>query len=115
MNQNKLIVDFMGEPYAHLTFENRTTWWSARSDITKMGFESFDVVNDIPYQTSYDWIFPVWIKFRDIDSFTIEEYKNRIEYISCKNKIADLIPYISIDKLYEKLVQGITWYNSIKQ
>jgi hypothetical protein len=56
---SKLIFDFLGKEYAHWTFENRTSWISARKDLSRNVYKSFTDYEDLKYHTSMDWIFPV--------------------------------------------------------
>jgi hypothetical protein len=66
---NKLIAEFMGKEFVHMSFENRTSWISARFDNSAV-FNSFDCYTEIPYHKSFDWLMSVVEK---IESLTYKE------------------------------------------
>lgn len=64
------------------------------------------------FQTSYDWLMPVWKKFFDLefeDSFEQDKHK-----AMCHN-IGVYILYSPIEHAFEELVKGVKWYNDLKK
>ena len=55
----KLIYEFLGKEYIHHTFENRTSWISARKNLKSRVYKSFDSYKDLKYHKSWDWLMSV--------------------------------------------------------
>lgn len=69
---------------------------------------------ELKYHQSYDWLFDVWIKFRDLElkGLTINQVR---EFVNHKIRISDSIPFSDIINLHEIIYEAIEWYNSIKK
>jgi hypothetical protein len=70
-------------------------------------------ISPIPtYDTSWDWLMPVWKKFREINLGN--DYAQGVfnNYLA---KIAHKIAWEEIKDVHYILVLGIKWYNSHKQ
>lgn len=72
-------------------------------------------ISSLQYHSSWDWIMPVWIKFRDIDiSEESDAIKNNMhKWINCLEKelcSAD-VPY----DIFNSLATAIQWYNNYKR
>lgn len=68
---NKIIMDFLGKEYAHWTFENRTSWISARTDLNTNSFKHFEGYSKLKYHKSFSWIIPVVEKIESL-GFTVD-------------------------------------------
>jgi hypothetical protein len=68
----------------------------------------------LEYSTSWDWLMPVWYKFRDlgIDNLTPDEYEMLRGYW---NIISLSIPLHPIASVFAKLVEAVKWYNTVKK
>lgn len=68
--------------------------------------------NDLKYHTSWEWIMPVWIKFRKIEA-PIELEKSFSEWLSSLGWYL----YSSDEpiRFFERLVYAIKWYNEQKK
>lgn len=67
---------------------------------------------DFKYNTSYDALMPVWVKFRDL-KLKKDNLKDgqALHRTLIRNAITDL----PIEKAFEKLTEALIWYNSIKK
>lgn len=64
----------------------------------------------IEYHTSWDWLMPVWIKFRSLELFGNEEYNDWIGSLSWYLYCAS-----DPSTFQERLYYAIQWYNSTKK
>lgn len=70
-------------------------------------------VEGLKYHSNWNWLIPVWIKFRDLPYLRIKEVLEHAEYMEyiqraiCQNETPS--------EAFEALVKGIIWYNSIKK
>ena len=60
-----------------------------------------------PYNTSYDALMPVWVKYRDLQI-------DHPEYYKYWDAVYDYLAVESISSTFQALSDAITWYNSIK-
>jgi len=98
---NKLVADFDGwKPWEH----DSTKLWHPERNIT-----SFISVEDIQYHSSWDWIMPVWIKFRGL-ALKNGDYEQWVHSLSWYLYSSD-----SPFRLFDRLVYAIKWYNQNKQ
>ncbi len=67
------------------------------------------------YHKSYDWLMPVWFKFRDLKKDKEFVKNNFIEFSCKKNIIADSILEKSISEAHKLLYEAITWYNQLNK
>jgi hypothetical protein len=61
------------------------------------------------YSTSYDWLMPIWVKFRDLKI----DKNNFDEFFIIRRGIENSICYDSITEAFDELVKGIEWYNNL--
>jgi len=122
---NKLIFDFMGKEYAHWTFENRTSWISARKNLKKNVYWSFDGYKDLKYHTSWSWLMSVLDKIEKLGFCTeIAAYHANEKLHWCAisvitnaelNDMHTIIPAIEsdykIECVYNACIKFIEWYN----
>lgn len=64
------------------------------------------------YSTSWDWLMPVWYKFRDLQFRTFGHNSDWIEHCGY---ISDAILNKGISETFSVLVEAIKWYNSLKK
>lgn len=74
------------------------------------GYDEHGVWQPLQYHTSWDWLHPAWEKFRDLKTGKPEMH----EFKYCQ-PIAKLITHGTIQQAFEALVEGINWYNTIKE
>jgi hypothetical protein len=85
-----------------------------------MGFKNdgttfivFGFVNNkisVKFHTSYDWLMPVWVKFRDM----YEPELGKALW-DVKENIKTIIVMKPIEEAFEELGKAIEWYNTIKK
>lgn len=63
------------------------------------------------YHISLDWLWYVWIKFRNI--FNVQDI-HYAEFISYKVETQSSFIFRDIDAIFKSLVNAINWYNKIK-
>ena len=68
---------------------------------------------DVSYHNSYDWLMPVWVKFRDIPAFNScmpnvikGQFESKVEYA---------VVYKPISEAFRALVSAVKWYDSIEK
>lgn len=108
LESNKSIAQFMGAeirmgyayPYEYCDFkdENGITNETVR-------------VDNLKYNTSWDWLMPVWIKFRDYGFGIDEETKQKLHtnYVA---RLAQDIAYGTLEEVYHNLSIAINWLNT---
>ena len=65
------------------------------------------------YHTSYDWLMPVWVKFRDLEK--VVPLAQMTECTRLFSNIEKAIVHKPIDQLFEALAEAIIWYNQTKK
>jgi hypothetical protein len=81
MNKNEIVARFMGVPDSA-----------------------------VPYDESYDWLIPAWVKFRGLQKTGMPE-----QYYWYLKSIEKAILYGTITEAFDELVKGIEWVNSLKK
>lgn len=105
---NKVLADFM-----ELQFQ----------EANGLRMYSYDdwgyLISELEYSTSWSWIMPVWIKFRDlkIDKKEFDGYINnsRLHYKKVSNLGSILIDANSPSNFFPHLVEAVKWYQSTKK
>lgn len=64
------------------------------------------------YHCSWDWLYPVWVKFRDLKFSEETAMKLHLNYVA---RLAQDIAYGAIDKFHHNISIAIQWYNQQKQ
>lgn len=72
----------------------------------------FLTIEEMGYDCSYQWLMPVWVKFRDLK---FEDFKYQIEHSERKDIIGLAILYGEINIAFERLSEAITWYNQLNK
>ncbi len=80
--------------------------------------ENWDLTKDchvekLRYHKSYDWLHPVWVKFRDLDIWKLQSYQ-KLDFWNLYQRIAYALLYKTVLDAFKILVEAIEWYNSIK-
>lgn len=102
---DKAIAEFMEfetskEPYlsySRTMYLVRGYWWPLRK---------------LKYHTSWDWLRPVWDKFRDLKFSEETAMKLHLNYVA---RLAQDIAYGTIEEFHNNLSISIQWYNQQKQ
>lgn len=68
--------------------------------------EGLDLNDQLHYHESYDWLMPVWVKFRDLYP------KDRGTHSYHCHKICGIILNSGTSEAFEELYKAIEWYNS---
>jgi len=63
------------------------------------------------YHSSWDWLMEAWHKFRDLRFSFEDEQKNTMLMRYCYRISAAMSWMAGIEDSFEKLVEGIKWYN----
>jgi hypothetical protein len=114
---NQIITEFMG--YRYFT-------WQEVKGIGQAGWAKHDRSNakigngflcrtsrELKYDHSWNWLMPAWYKFRDL-VFDFDQMNLIKEHALHVQAIAHSISYEDLPKAYERLVNGIKWYNQNK-
>lgn len=64
------------------------------------------------YHCSWDWLRPVWVKFRDLKFSEETAMKLHLNYVA---RLAQDIAYGTIEEFHHNLHIAITWLNQQKQ
>lgn len=89
---NKIILEFMGD--VRITSGARIAYTT------------------LQYHASWDWLMPVWNKFKKLK---FKSMTTSLEHIKIKSSISDSIVQGKIENAFVELVTGIRWYNSYNQ
>lgn len=106
IEDNKLIAAFMGLRLNTKIF-NGDAWLDGKN-----------VLHELKYDTSFDWIIPVVEKIENLGFSFIT--KNEGSYIEKWHYKAKIIPHFSnigetkMDGIYSVVIQFIKWYNNTK-
>lgn len=81
------------------------------------GGYSYHNLDDFQYNRKYDWLMPVWVKFRDLslcltiedESFFVKHFEDYIKNIESKILYTD-----SPKEAFTALGEAIKWYNTTK-
>ena len=65
---------------------------------------------DMVYHTSYGWLMPVWVKFRDMRLY-IDSSVYYFHLFECEKSICNQ----SISEAFRALVSAVKWFNSIEK
>jgi hypothetical protein len=125
----KLIAKFAGYKlenkefqYIHYNSSNESMWeWSEGKIVTLNNHEVFDFNNepyfnleDLPFNSSWDWLMPVVAKCTDLwDDFGFdskERYNIEDEIWNLDNTLSDFLA-ADIDAIFRRTVEFIKWYN----
>ena len=69
-------------------------------------------INELEYDLSYDWLMPVWHKFRDLRFRSINDQFTHSHY---KESIIKEIANGNEETLFNALAEAIEWYNTTKK
>lgn len=105
MEGNKIIAEFMGfihEPSLDDEVLGKALW---RLSDNENFYDS-----RMKYHTSWDWLMPVYDKFRCLVIDGEKNFRKRNRFVVL---ISDEIIRVNITEAYEKLIEAIQWYNSL--
>lgn len=115
---NRLIAEFMGagiEPYPDGHFPGETGYRFKE----KMPLDAPDStegwwwnVNGLKFHSSWDWLMPAWVKFRDMKVPVESEEQYYQGYSQQLHRVSAAITHLLIKDAHEKLVEAIQWYNN---
>jgi hypothetical protein len=63
---------------------------------------------EVRYHESWDWLIPVWIKFRDLEFTDQDEFETACEY--CEHLISNLSNAKNASDFYPYVLDAIKWY-----
>lgn len=104
---NEAVALFMGGIYCqhpdqiffndrHMGYKLSIGWWN---------------VNNLKYHSSWDWVHPVWEKFRDLTPF--KKSHQRWNHERHKDIISLALSHGTIEMVHESLYKGIKWFNKV--
>jgi hypothetical protein len=121
---NAIIAKFMGYNIVDIGYsgtEEETEWqrnneeWMNKVGLTQVGRyivnvneNIFHFLDDIKYHSSWDWLRPVWDKFRDLKFKEETAMKLHLNYVA---RLAQDIAYGTIEEVHHNLYISIQWYN----
>lgn len=89
-----------------------------KGDITIQGIkaiihnaQSFDTRS---YFTSYDFLMPVWVKFRELEDEIYHEGTNYMDYSELSSNIRTAMLYRPINESFIALSDAVIWYQTIQ-
>lgn len=106
--KNKVLVEFMEykhhEEYRDQFDEFHAERWSKDDERD---------LCSLNYDESYDWLMPVWRKFRDLNTPVLWG-DNLSKFHNMSKEIArSIVCENTPDKAFDLLVEAVEWYNSI--
>lgn len=105
-NGNRLIAVFDGWNITTYQQHDERLWHASKERAFHCG--KYYTPDKMLYHSSWDWFMPAWCKFRDLD-LPEKEYRDHF------NDIGYAILRGLIDVAFEKLCNGIKWYNEFKK
>ena len=69
-------------------------------------------IDDLEYHSSWDWIMPVWYKFRDLKFNEETASKLHLNYVA---RLAQGLAYGTIEEFFHNMQIAIKWHNKTKQ
>lgn len=100
--KNKIVAEFDD---AISWDKERELWFNEARNNNSGGWQEY-----LTYNTDYNELHRVWVKFRDLE---IKDSRKSFEHIKFKEGLSDNITYKPISVAFENLVTAIIWYNSI--
>lgn len=102
--KNKVLAEFMGESIIMQKSSVGNFLIPMRFDnVHHRGYTA------CKYHSSYDWLMPVWHKFRDLETKGMEKMIH-CDYVE---KLESAILWHPITEAFDLLVEAVEWYNSI--
>jgi len=120
-----LMAEFIGIEETNIELSK---WRLTNSPYSKIFTKSHSKYLD--FDKSYDWLIPVWVKFRDLylhqvnPKYNILETKEKLKqdviddilkWDNLKTELRRFITDEPIEKAFEELGKAIEWYNTIKK
>lgn len=68
------------------------------------------LVQQFKYHTSWDWLMPVWEKFKNLD---VNNEKEKVNHVDLKGAIRFKITERPIQEAFSAIANAIKWYNEI--
>lgn len=128
LGMNLAIAKFMGFDAVQVGYagtEEETEWQRNHEEwMGKVGIESVGryIVNvkedkwheweDMRYHSSWDWLMPVWGKFRALKFIEETTMKLHLNYVA---RLAQDIAYGTIEEFHHNMHIAIQWYNKHKE
>jgi hypothetical protein len=64
------------------------------------------------YHDSYDWLMPVWVKFREL---RFDDSKQRARFAKRRQDIRYAMTEGTVPELFAALVEAVRWWNEVKK
>lgn len=77
---------------------------------SSVGWVGIDI--SVKYHTSYDWLIPVWVKFREL---RFDDVEHQFKHSELKSLIGWMLVNGTIETTFTELGKAIEWYNSLKK
>lgn len=129
-SNGKLIMDFMGKKYIQWTYENRTSWISARKSLDCNVYKAFDGYSELKYHRSWSWLMGVVEKIEKL-GYNIEiasYHPNKKLHWCCihesiidgfSNDVMNIVDPIESDNkiecVYDACIEFIKYYNKLNK
>ena len=107
---NEVTIDVMNEAIAR--FAEIKTFDDSRYGILYVSPADGKTCFSLRYHCSWDWLCPVWVKFRDLKFSEETTMKLHLNYVA---RIAQDIAYGAVGEFHRSLYNAITWLNQQKQ
>lgn len=110
---NKLIAIFMGGKLLMNNIYNFPVSFGYKESYDEGGYigsgkSSVWDIDEMEYHTSWDWLMPVWYKFRDLKFTEETPQKLHNNYVA---RLAQDIAYGTIEEFFHNIQIAINWYN----
>lgn len=122
---NKVLAEFMSiveikdkhESYGSYVDYYYTQYFSYRTlSYTIPDKSTTQFLNECKFSTSWDWLMPVWIKFRDLNIDRSVDSSTWFQLRIFRNKIQRILPNSnSPSDFFPHLVEAVKWYQSTKK
>lgn len=114
MEQVQPSIEDMNEPIAlFMEIEKQLQEWRKPQPVLCFMIDKYwTPVAKLKYHTSWDWLHPVWVKFRDLKFTEETSMKLHLNYVA---RLSQNMVYDTIAEFHYRLYIAITWYNQQKQ
>lgn len=111
---NEPTIDVMNEAIAlfdgYERYEDKFGMWFKREGLIKCLHPK---LQELKYHTSWSWLMPVWVRFRDLDFRG--NAPRRWNHENHKERIVNCLISGTIGECHEAMYNGIKWYQKINQ
>jgi hypothetical protein len=115
---NKIIAEFAGAEWKKDDYDDYGFCYHNENAIKPKGCIWGYTPDALKYHSSYDWLMPVWAKFRFLDITNMVAGSQAKIANEQHNELIDVVgkfvAFRPIEDVFVKMVEAIKWFNEIK-